>query len=51
MDADGADTLDPAAIRTVAISIRASIGSTVMVDPHQMELRSEVKIRNLGLNP
>jgi len=39
------------AIRSVEIILRASIGSTVMVAPHQMELRSEVKIRNLGLNP
>ena len=50
MDADGADTLDPAAIRTVEIILSANIGTTAMVDPHQMELRSEVKVRNLGLN-
>ena len=51
MDADGADTNDPAAIRTVEIILSATIGTSVMVDPHQMELRSKVKIRNLGLIP
>ena len=61
-DADGA-TLDDdgngnlttlasrQAIRSVEIILNSSIGTTVMVAPHQMELRSEVKIRNLGLNP
>ena len=51
MDEAGAGTLDPAAIRSVEIKLSANIGATVMVDPHQMELRSEVRVRNLGLNP
>ena len=57
LDDDGAGNLsdvDPAsrrAIRSVEIILNASIGTTAMVAPHQMELRSEVKVRNLGLNP
>jgi type IV pilus assembly protein PilW len=37
-------------IRTVEIILTSAIGTTVMVDPHRMELRSEVKVRNMGLN-
>jgi hypothetical protein len=57
-DEDGT-TLDYAAlaaaderkkIRTVEIILNASIGTTVMVNKHDMELRSEIKCRNLGLN-
>jgi len=51
MDATGAETLDPSAIRSVEISIDASIGTTAMVEPHEMQLRSEVNLRNLGLVP
>lgn len=55
LDDDGLGNLTTVAsrqaIRSVEIILNASIGTTVMVAPHQMELRSEVKIRNLGLNP
>lgn len=55
LDDDGLGNLTTVAsrqaIRSVEIILRASIGTTIMVDPHQMELRSEVKVRNLGLNP
>ena len=49
-DADLATSDGRDSIRTVEIILRATIGTTVMVDPHQMELRSEVKVRNLGIN-
>ncbi len=57
-DEDGT-TLDHAAlvadderrkIRSVEIILNASIGTSVMVNGHDMELRSEIKCRNLGLN-
>ena len=55
LDDDGAGNLTTVAsrqaIRSVEIILNASIGTTVMVAPHDMELRSEVKVRNLGLNP
>jgi len=55
LDDDGAGNLTTTAsrqaIRTVEIILNASIGTTAMVDPHQMQLTSEVKIRNLGLSP
>jgi len=38
------------AIRSVEIILDANIGTTVMVDRHDMTLTSEVKCRNLGLN-
>ena len=44
-------TLRLQAIRSVEIVIDASIGTTAMVEPHAMQLRSEVKVRNLGLVP
>jgi type IV pilus assembly protein PilW len=37
-------------IRSVEITLDANIGTTVMVDRHDMALTSEVKCRNLGLN-
>ena len=37
------------AIRSVVITLNSSIGTTAMVAPHEMQLRSEVKIRNMGL--
>jgi hypothetical protein len=49
-DEDGQTPATAADIRSVEIIVNASIGTTVMVDPHQMELRSEVKVRNMGLN-
>ena len=49
-DADLATTGGRDSIRTVEIILTASIGTTVMVDPHRMELRSEVKVRNMGIN-
>jgi type IV pilus assembly protein PilW len=54
--ADG-QTLDTAIpdnlekIRTVEIILTGRIGTTIMVDRHDMVLSSEVKVRNLGLNP
>lgn len=36
-------------IRSVVITLNSSIGTTAMVAPHEMQLRSEVKIRNMGL--
>jgi type IV pilus assembly protein PilW len=57
-DEDGT-TLDYAAlasdderkkIRSVEILLNASIGPGPMVSEHEMELRSEIKCRNLGLN-
>ena len=50
-DEDGQTPATASDIRSVEIILNASIGTTVMVDPHQMELRSEVKVRNLGLIP
>lgn len=50
-DAQLATVPGRSSIRSVEIILNASIGTTVMVAPHQMELRSEVKIRNLGLSP
>ena len=53
LDDDGNGNLTAAdslrAIRTVEVVLDASIGATPMVSPHQMQLRSEVKCRNLGL--
>lgn len=49
-DEDGQTPATASDIRTVEIILNASIGTTVMVAPHQMELRSEVKVRNMGLN-
>ena len=55
LDDDGAGNLTTTAslqaIRSVEIILNASIGATAMVEPHQMQLASEVKIRNLGLTP
>ena len=54
LDDDGAGNLTTTAslqaIRSVEIILNASIGTTVMVAPHQMQQTSEVKIRNLGLS-
>ena len=50
-DADLATEAGRGDIRTVEIILTAAIGTTVMVVPHRMELRSEVKVRNMGLNP
>jgi type IV pilus assembly protein PilW len=55
LDDDGAGNLTTTvslqAIRSVEIVIDASIGTTAMVESHAMQLRSEVKVRNLGLVP
>lgn len=55
LDDDGAGNLTTTAsleaIRSVVITLNSSIGTTAMVAPHQMQLRSEVKVRNLGLVP
>ncbi len=55
LDDDGAGNLTTTAslqaIRSVEIILNASIGTTAMVAPHQMQLSSEVRIRNIGLNP
>lgn len=54
LDDDGNGNLTTAdslrAIRSVEIILDASIGTTAMVDRHDMTLTSEVKCRNLGLN-
>ncbi len=50
-DEDGQTAATASDIRAVEIVVTASIGTTVMVAPHQMELRSEVKVRNMGLSP
>ena len=54
LDDDGLGNLTTTAslraIRSVEITLDANIGTTVMVDRHDMTLTSEVKIRNLGLN-
>ena len=53
LDDDGLGNLTTAnslsSIRSVVITLNSSIGTTAMVAPHQMQLRSEVKIRNMGL--
>ena len=53
LDDDGAGNLTTTAslqaIRSVEIILDANIGTTAMVEPHAMQLRSEVKIRNLEL--
>ena len=55
LDDDGAGNLTTTAslqaIRTVEIVLDANIGTTAMVESHAMQLRSEVKVRNLGLSP
>ena len=45
-----ADPGERSKIRSVEIILNASINATVMVNAHEMELRSEIKCRNLGLN-
>ena len=50
-DEDGQTPASASDILSVEIIITAGIGTTVMVDPHEMDLRSEVKVRNLGLIP
>jgi len=54
LDDDGSGNITTTAslreIRSVEITIDADIGTTAMVDPHQMTLTTEVKCRNLGLN-
>ena len=45
-----ADPAERSEIRSVEIILNASIGTNVMVNAHEMELRSEIKCWNLGLN-